>query len=210
MSAGGVERPHALAKVPAFSACSSLCRGKIGTLSSRRTPGANGSGNVTTTVCGSGAEISRRLPLIWSESASTVAARSSYAAWNVNRTSSAVNGWPSENVTFCRSASATRRPSSDAFQLSASQGSTSWVFLLIRTSRACVNVATRSVLESRAASRLNVRGSVRTDATSSPPRFAVDPPAGAAARWHAQPPAIAAMRKTPACRRCPVKSWPIG
>ena len=49
------EPSHAFAKVPASSAASSLCRGRIGRLSSRRIPGPNGEGNRMTTVEGSGA-----------------------------------------------------------------------------------------------------------------------------------------------------------
>ena len=39
-----------MANVPLFSAAPSLCLGRIGRLSRMRRPGANGSGNVTTTV----------------------------------------------------------------------------------------------------------------------------------------------------------------
>ena len=49
MSAGGVARPQALANVPAASAASSLCRGRIGRLSRIRSPGANGAGKATMT-----------------------------------------------------------------------------------------------------------------------------------------------------------------
>ena len=68
-----------------------------------RRPGANGSGNVTTTVSGSGAATRSFLPPTFSESASALPTCSSYAASNENSTSSAVNGWPSEKVTSGRS-----------------------------------------------------------------------------------------------------------
>ena len=61
ISDGGVSRPHAFPNVPALSAPSSLWRGRIGRLSSRRTPGANGAGKVMTTVCGS---VARDLELL--------------------------------------------------------------------------------------------------------------------------------------------------
>ena len=68
-----------------------------------RTPGANGAGKVTTTVCGSGAATCSFFPPACSESASALPVFSSYAASNENTTSSAVNGWPSEKVTSGRS-----------------------------------------------------------------------------------------------------------
>ncbi len=40
ISAGGVPVFQALAKVPAFNAASSLCRGRIGNMSSSPIPGA--------------------------------------------------------------------------------------------------------------------------------------------------------------------------
>jgi len=55
--------------LPAFSAGSSLWRGRIGRFSSRRTPGAKAKGNVTTTVCGSDAETVSVFPPAFSESA---------------------------------------------------------------------------------------------------------------------------------------------
>ena len=80
-------------------------------------PGANGAGKVMTTVCGSGAATVSFLPPACIESAITLPLFSSYAASNENSTSSAVNGWPSEKATPCRSverdaAAARPRPSS--------------------------------------------------------------------------------------------------
>src|SRR5207247_9869049 len=53
---------------------------------------------------------------------------------------------------------------------SASHGSVAVVSGLIRTSLAWVRLETRSVVVSRAACRLKLRGSVRTETSSSPPR----------------------------------------
>ena len=68
-----------------------------------RTFGANGSGNVTMTVEGSGASTCSGFPPTISALPMTAPARSSYAASNENNTSSDVKGWPSENDTFGRS-----------------------------------------------------------------------------------------------------------
>ena len=131
---------------------SSLWRGRIGRLSRMRMPGANGAGNVMTTVCGIGCgrpAASCRRPA--ASRPARCALFSSYAASNENSTSSDVNGWPSEKTTSRRSVSVTRRPSAAVVQLSASHGSTSCVAWLMRTSLACVRVETRSVVVSRAA-----------------------------------------------------------
>ena len=53
-SAGGVVGPHCFRSVPALSAASSLCFGRMGSASSSRRPGPNADGNVTTTVRGVG------------------------------------------------------------------------------------------------------------------------------------------------------------
>src|SRR5258708_6533465 len=171
MSAGGVVRLHALANVPALSAASSLCFGSTGMLSSRRMPGANGAGNVTTTVCASGAATFSGLPstIIASVSVDTGATFGSYSAANVNSTSSAVNGWPSEKLTPARSLSVYVKWSADSVQLSASHGSTSQVLLLTRTRRAWVSSETRSELTSLLMKRLNDFASVRSEATMAPP-----------------------------------------
>src|SRR5262249_5738121 len=86
--------------------------------------------------------------------------------------------------------------------------------LLMRTSFACVSVATRSELLSRAASRLNDRGSLRIDAVASPPRTRRAGELDVDAGWERQPAATTAisaaaqMRVT--IRMCPVKSCPTG
>ena len=81
-----------------LSAASSLCRGRIGRLSRMRRPGANGTGNVDD----DGLADRRRPPRAsCRRPAASRPARCrlpSYAASNENTTSSAVNGWPSENV----------------------------------------------------------------------------------------------------------------
>ena len=62
MSAGAVAGPHCCRSVPDLKAASSLCFGRIGSESSRRRPGPNTDGKVTTTVRGSGAETTIGLP----------------------------------------------------------------------------------------------------------------------------------------------------
>ena len=74
-----------------------MCFGRIGRLSRRRRPGANGSGNLTTTVRASGAVTSSGLPWTLSAEASRLPTPGSYAARNENSTSADVIGWPSEN-----------------------------------------------------------------------------------------------------------------
>src|SRR5262249_48664778 len=96
----------------------------------------------------------------------------------------------------------------------ASIGSNSCVAWLIRTSFACVSVDTSTVLVSRAANRLKLLGSLRTEMTIEPPRAGAD---GVAADWDErdpQPAAIGAstarMLKNRTIRTCPVKSCPVG
>src|SRR5262245_17196711 len=87
-----------------------------------------------------------------------------------NATSAAVNGTPSEKTTPGCNLSVTCRRSSETVQLSASEGSTTCVALLIRTSFPCVRMETSSAPASRWTYRLNDPGSVRMEATSDPPR----------------------------------------
>ena len=78
MSDGGVATFHALPSWPASSAASSLWRGRIGRLSSRRTPAANGSAKTISTVCGiDGRHLQPLMPLAVSESARLLAVFSS-------------------------------------------------------------------------------------------------------------------------------------
>ena len=61
ISAGGVVIGQACAKSPPASAASSRCLGRMTRLSSRRMPGPNGCGKVTTTVAASGVSTGDRL-----------------------------------------------------------------------------------------------------------------------------------------------------
>src|ERR1043166_5290675 len=100
-------------------------------------------------------------------------------------------------------------PSLDRVQLSASHGSTSSVTLLMRIKVACISTATRSVVSSRAVSRVKLRGSVRMAATTPPlagPLLDVG-----AARHPIAPTTIRAnTEKRRNGRVCPVKSCPGG
>ena len=89
--------PRAVWNCLASSAAPSVCFGRIGRLSRRRRPGANGSGNLTTTVRASGAVTSSGLPWTLSADPSRLPTPGSYAARNENSTSADVIGWPSEN-----------------------------------------------------------------------------------------------------------------
>src|SRR6266545_7686493 len=169
---GGVVMPQALANVFASSAACSWCFGRIGTLSSIATPGANGAGIVITTVRGSGVETCSGLPCTITPDARELSTVGSYNAWKVKATSAEVNGVPSENVTPPRRTSVNVRPSGDTDQRSASHGSGSPVTRLIRTSGACTSMLTASTGAwfPLGANRLNFAGSLRMDAVRAPPR----------------------------------------
>jgi hypothetical protein len=121
-----------------------LCFGRIGKFSNTRTPGVNATGNVRTTVNGSGAVAVSRFPPSVRLGTRTLPG-ASYAALIENTTSADVNGVPSENVTSGRSLSVCVRPSGESDQLSASAGSTRSVVRSTRTRRASVSRLTRSV-----------------------------------------------------------------
>ena len=117
-----------------------------------------------------------------------------------------------------------RRPSSAVVHPSASHGSVACVSGLIRTSLAWVRLETRSVVVSRAACRLKLRGSVRTETSSSPPRgTAWLEPADAAGGVERQPATARAVataiemtrrlafaRLVDGCLACLAKSCPTG
>ena len=103
-------------------------------------------------------------------------------------TSAEVSGTPSEKVTPSRSVSVKARPSGDATHFSASHGSNSPVARLRRTSEAWVSRVTASAAawSPPGASRLKVDGSLRSVATSDPPREGpLSAGFGAGARLHA-------------------------
>src|SRR4051812_42082437 len=109
-----------------------------------------------------------------------------------------------------------RRPLSALVQLSASIGSTAWVAWLMRTSLAWIRRAIVLVVLSAAVWRLKVFGSVRTDATISPPRgtaLLAAPGSGGAAPLH---PLRSAVNRSVTTvvdaerRSCPVESWLSG
>ena len=144
---------------PASSAASSLCFGRIGRLSSSRSPGANGSGKRTTTVRASGAVTSSGLPWTVRAEASGLPTLGSYAARNEKRTSAEVSG--------CAVGELQARPERDRVgrgrrptpsSASASHGSSSSVARLTRTSRAWVRKVTTSVAARRAGGDVAVVG----------------------------------------------------
>jgi hypothetical protein len=125
---------------------------------------------VTTTVCASGAVAVIGLPLMLRVSSRMLFDFGSNTAAIENSTSAEVNGVPSDQVTSGRRCSVWVRPSSPDSHRSASHGSSSNVARLTRTSRPCVRVLMTSVVWSRAAMRLNERGSPRRVPTIWPPR----------------------------------------
>jgi hypothetical protein len=130
---------QAVAIVPPVSAASSLCFGRMVRLSSRRMPGPNGCGNVTTTVRASGVATVSGSPSTSRLLASTLLTRGSNTAAKVKATSAAENGTPSDHVSPSRSVRVCTRLSGDEVHDSASHGSTSCVAMFTRTSRACVS-----------------------------------------------------------------------
>ena len=133
-------------------------------------PGPNGCGNVTTTVRASGVVTTSGSPSICRLLASTLFTAGSKTAEKVNATSADVNGAPSDHWRPSRRVRVCTSPSGDVVHDSASQGSTSCVARLTRTSLPCVSSETSSTAKSRETRRLNDRGSERTEAVSVPPR----------------------------------------
>ena len=170
ISAGGVVIGQACAKSPPASAASRRCLGRMTRLSSSRMPGPNGCGKVTTTVAASGVSTAIGLPSTVREMASWLLAKSASAACTVKATSAELNGAPSDQRSPGRRVRVKVRPSGLVVHRSASHGSTCWVARLTRTRRPWASSAITSLTRSRATSRLNDRGSARTEATSRPPR----------------------------------------
>jgi hypothetical protein len=104
-SAGGVDVLMASANRPALSSASYLCFAIRWTLSNRARPGPNVPGSLTTTVFGSGAETSKRLPPIVNDPPSGLPTFGSYMASKENSTSAEVKGTPSDHTTPSRSVS---------------------------------------------------------------------------------------------------------
>ena len=172
MSAGGVDRPQAFANVPAFERRLELVPRQDRQVvehaearrERRRKRDDDGHADRRPRPRASCRRPAASRP-------STLPVFSSYTASSENTTSSAVNGWPSEKTTFgAELQRVARRPSSACVQLSASQGSTSCGHLVDANELGLREERDEVVVVSRAARRLNVRGSVRTETSSSPPR----------------------------------------
>jgi hypothetical protein len=133
-------------------------------------PWPDGPGYVMTIVCASGAVATIGLPPTIRLLASTLFVRASKIPCSENRTSADVNGAPSDQVTPGRRKKVCVRPSALDSQRSASHGSISKVWRLIRSRRPCISEAMTSAVWSRTAKRLKERGSPRTVDTAWPPR----------------------------------------
>ena len=112
------------------------------------------------------------LPPAVSTEARTLPAFGSMAAVSVNTTSAEVNGVPSDHATPGRRCSVCTSPSGLESHLSASHGSSSKVALLTRTRRDCMSSDSSSADWLPVTTRLNDRGSLRTETTNWPPRRA--------------------------------------
>ena len=126
--------------MPASSAGSSRCFGRIGRLSSSRSPGANGSGKSITTVSGSVAVDRQRLAR--RPSARRPARCRPRVVDRLEGEHHIVGGERmavGERDARPQPQGVAQAASSDRVQLSASQGSTSWVTRLTRTSRALIS-----------------------------------------------------------------------